>query len=171
MATYTLISSNVLTSSASSVTFSAIPSTYTDLVVRASVRADHANAEISFSMKLNGAVASNMSGTRLKGDGSSASSGRQTADTAIALQDTNAAGSTASSFTSFEVYLPNYLTTVGKPISAIISAEENVGNPVTTTANAILFNNTSAITSVSFNRGADNWVTGSSFYLYGISNA
>ena len=38
--TYTLISSNVLASSAASVTFSAIPSTYTDLVVRASIRSD-----------------------------------------------------------------------------------------------------------------------------------
>jgi len=39
MATYTLISSNVLTSSAASVTFSSIPATYTDLVVRLSARA------------------------------------------------------------------------------------------------------------------------------------
>jgi len=36
--TYTLISSNVLGSSAASVTFSAIPSTYTDLVLRISAR-------------------------------------------------------------------------------------------------------------------------------------
>ena len=38
--TYTLISSNVLGSSAASVTFSSIPATYTDLVLRVSARTD-----------------------------------------------------------------------------------------------------------------------------------
>ena len=36
--TYTLISSNVLASSAATVTFSSIPATYTDLVLRVSAR-------------------------------------------------------------------------------------------------------------------------------------
>ena len=45
MATYTLISSNVLSSSAASVTFSSIASTYTDLVLRVSARDDRAGSD------------------------------------------------------------------------------------------------------------------------------
>jgi len=168
--TYNLISSNVLSSSAASVTFSAIPSTYTDLVVRASVRTDDTPEMISFLLKFNGAVASNASVTRLEGSGSTATSNRSSASTAASLRDTNAAASTANSFTSFELYVPNYTVAAAKPSSVIVSAEQNA-TAATTTAHAVLFNSTSAITSISFNRGSDNWVSGSSFYLYGISNS
>ena len=55
MPTYTLISSNVLTTAAASVTFSSIPATFTDLVLRMSAQADGAsNAFDNITLTFNG---------------------------------------------------------------------------------------------------------------------
>jgi len=86
--TYTLINSNVLASSAASVTFSAIPATFTDLVIRASIRTDRAAVEDWLYIKFNG-LTTNRSYTRLTGSGSAAASGRSTS--VIVLGETNAA--------------------------------------------------------------------------------
>ena len=51
-ATYTLIASNTLSSAAASVTFSAIPATYTDLVLRYSARSDGASVDDYFSLNI-----------------------------------------------------------------------------------------------------------------------
>ena len=79
MPTYTLISSNVLTSSQASVTFSAIPATYTDLVLRISAQADGAsNAFDNITLTFNGTGTTNHSSTRLTGNGSVEASNRGT---------------------------------------------------------------------------------------------
>ena len=74
--TYTLIESQVLGSSAASVTFSAIPDTYTDLVFKFSVRSDRAATFDNIQARINADSGSNYSRTLLSGDGSSASSSR-----------------------------------------------------------------------------------------------
>lgn len=170
-ATYTLISSTVLTGNQVTVTFSSIPATYTDLVVRASVRSDNASDETTFTMKLNGGATTDVSVTRLYGTGSSANSNRTTVATGATLYNANGSTSTSNTFTNFEVYIPSYTAAAGKPISVDTAVESNIANPITRGTHAVLFNNNSAITSISFNRSTDNWVSGSSFYLYGISNA
>lgn len=71
--TYTLISSNTLTSSAASVTFSSIPATYTDLVLRISSRTDAAGATATVAAQFNGDTTSaNYSETNLNSDGATA---------------------------------------------------------------------------------------------------
>ncbi len=73
-ATYTLINSNVLTSSAASVTFSAIPATYTDLVIRCSGRSDSSfSAVLDLYLSFNGSTAT-YSRTQIRGYGSTADS-------------------------------------------------------------------------------------------------
>ena len=63
MATYNLISSNVLTTAKASVTFSSIPATYTDLVLRVSAR-DSSDTPIStLTMTFNSDTATNYSET------------------------------------------------------------------------------------------------------------
>ena len=69
--TYTLISSNVLSSSAASVTFSAIPATYTDLVVKTSVRETN-NSGVML-CKINGTT-TGYTGKELTGSGLAAAS-------------------------------------------------------------------------------------------------
>jgi|LakMenEpi03Aug12_release.lakeMendotaPanAssembly.Ray.scaffolds.fasta_scaffold894859_2 hypothetical protein len=174
MATYTLISSNVLTTATASVTFSSIPATYTDLVVRWSARSAQANATTRININLNGVSGTSYSFTKLQATGTSASSANISGFDKWWGEYVSANNATSNTFGSGELYLPNYLSTVNKPASFFSVAENN------TTANgdwyvsalASLATITSAITSVALtlNTG-DNFMTGSSFYLYGISNA
>lgn len=172
MATYTLISSNVLSSSAASVTFSAIPATYTDLVIRASVRCSNAGNQNNLRIQFNSDTSTNYSETFVYGNGASASSSRVSSQTNILealVVDGN--GATSNTFGSLEMYIPSYTVSQNKPISTFAVQENN-----TTTAyiygTADLWRNTAAISSIYIEAGATvNLLSGSSFYLYGISNA
>ena len=170
MATYTLISSNVLTTTAASVTFSAIPSTYTDLVVRASVRSNRANTQDDMRITFNSAT-TNFSYTYLRGSGSAAISGNTTADPFVWAGNIPAANATSNTFGNGELYIPSYTASQNKPSSAIMAMEDNVSSPVYLTANANLWSNTATISTIYLYLGFGSFVSGSSFYLYGISNS
>ena len=170
MATYTLISSNVLASSAASVTFSSIPATYTDLVLRYSARCDAAVTERLAYIELN-ATASGISETYLSGDGASATSFRATSQPFIGYLRVPGTSGTASTFSSGEFYIPSYTVSQNKPMSVFDVAERNNATAYIL-AEAVLWSNTSAITQIKFGLdGSGSLVSGSSFYLYGISNA
>jgi len=168
MATYTLINSNVLASSAASVTFSAIPATYTDLVIRHSTRATTSN--LSLFMKINGAT-TGLSVTLLGADGGSAFSYRSPAEYPgewFGYKSTS--GDTANTFGSGELYIPSYTVSQNKPFSSV-SASENNSTTAYMAAAAKLWSNTAAITSIELYGQTGDLASGSSFYLYGISNA
>ena len=169
--TYKLISSNVLTSSAASITFSSIPATYTDLVLRASVRCDNGANQNNLRIQFNSDTSTNYSETFVYGNGSSASSFKVSNQTKILealIVDGNNA--TANTFGSLEMYIPSYTVSQNKPISTIAVQETNAtGAYIYSTAD--LWRNTAAITSIYIEAGATvNLLSGSSFYLYGISN-
>jgi len=168
----TLIASQVLGSSASSVTFSAIPGTYKDLIIRISARTDRAATSDSIAMTINSDSSAIYSFTRLRGDGTSALSNRNTGNTSVSIESTDGNTATSNTFDSTEIYIPNYLSTVNKPISSLIMREDN--STAATTYNSVqahLYRNTSAITSLSFApSNGPNFLTGSSFYLYGLSS-
>ena len=170
--TYTLISSNVLSSSAASVTFSAIPSTYTDLVLRVSARSDAAGlTQDNIWITFNG-VGSGYSTTALTGNGSAASSNSTSSATIIrAYNGANSNGATANSFGSAEIYIPNYAGSTAKPVSSFGVSETNSATSYLS-ATAGLSSATAAITSIMTMTGnGSNWLAGSSFYLYGIKNS
>ena len=166
--TYTLIASNTLSSSAASVTFSSIPSTYTDLVLRVSARL---TVEDYINITLNESSSSIYSNTRMWGDGSTANSGRQSNTTNFFLypaMNTN----TANTFSSHEVYIPSYTVSQNKPISVFEVTETNAtGGYQFQTAQAVLFRSTSAVTSLTLTAAAGSIVSGSSFWLYGVKNS
>jgi len=172
MATYTLISSNVLSSSAASVTFSSIPSTYTDLVLRISARCADTGTYAGLKFTLNSDTASVYSYTVLYGTGSSGLSDRNSAlANARAPFSINADNATANSFGSLEIYIPSYLASQNKPISTFGASETNATASYMG-ASANLWRNTAAITSIQISEiFGTNLLSGSSFYLYGISNA
>lgn len=169
--TYTLISSNVLSSSAASVTFSAIPATFTDLVVRLSGRSDESGATRSdLTLVVNGTSA-NYSYTRLIGSGSAATSSRVSGTVSFGIGEISGAAGTSNTFASGEIYIPSYLASQNKQISSNIMQENNTTSAYIR-AYANLWSNTSAITSLAFTvNGGFNFVAGSSFYLYGIKNS
>jgi hypothetical protein len=171
--TYSLIASNTLSTSAASVTFSAIPNTFTDLVVRVSARTDRAQTSDTTKMTINADNSAIYSFTKLRGDGTSALSNRNTGNTSLSVENTDGNTATSNTFDSTEIYIPNYLSTANKPISSIIMREDN--STAATTYNSVqahLYRNTSAITSLSFApSNGPNFVSGSSFFLYGIKNS
>jgi hypothetical protein len=168
--TYTLIASNVLTSSAASVTFSAIPSTYTDLVLRYSARNDDTTTILG--VRFNGDTATNYSTTILRGSGSAASSlSYNTTRTQLFEQDgIEPSTMTANTFNSGEIYIPSYLVSQNKPMSTFTVTEDN-SSTAYMSAIANLWRNTAAITSINLYSNSGNLVSGSSFYLYGISKS
>ena len=165
--TYTLIASNTLGASAASVTFSSIPSTYTDLVVRWSVRSDRsANSFDDIYMTFNSGT---ISQTFVGGNGASTLTGN--GNGSVLANTATAASATSNTFSSGELYIPNYAGSTNKPASFFSAAETNA-----TTAYlygiAILRSNTAAISSIALNPyNGTNFVSGSSFYLYGIKNS
>ena len=169
--TYELITGETLGSSAASYTFTAIPSTFTDLVLRTSIRGTAAYNSDSVYLNINnGAGYTLYSKTFMQGNGATASSNRASADGTlnVGLQS-NGGNNTANSFTSMEVYIPNYASTTNKPISAINAMEQN-STTAYITAGAFLSRLTAATNSLTITNDS-NLAAGSSFYLYGISNS
>ena len=169
---YTLISSNVLASSAGTITFSSIPATYTDLVLLSSIRTDQAGLDNgTANLTLNGDTASNYSATNFTSFISGRNSGRSSSATSVAIGSgaLNSAGHLSNTFGTLELYIPNYLVSANKPLRLFSASENNVTN-VYMSGQAILWRNTAAITSITFTCGG-NFVPGSSFYLYGIKNS
>jgi hypothetical protein len=165
-----LISSQTLSSTAATVTFSSIPATYTNLVLKYSARCDAAVTFRFAYLKVNGSSTS-YSETYLMGDGASATSSRASSQTFIGYLRVPGTSATASTFSNGELYIPSYTASQNKPMSVIDAAETNA-----TTAyilsEAALWQNTATISSVTFGLdGSGSLVSGSSFYLYGIKNS
>ena len=173
-ATYTLISSNVLSSAAASVTFSSIPATYTDLVVRITARSDRAANSSNLGIRLNAATTNYSDTNLIKTQSGTAVSNRQIVGdlTYQYLGVVPAASATSSTFGSAEFYLPSYTVSQNKPASTFSVFENNNTNVSEINAIANLYSSTSAITSIEIRESTSgNFVAGSSFYLYGIKNA
>lgn len=146
---------------AASIAFSSIPSTYTDLAVKLSVRG---TGLYNVLMSLNSS-SSSFSYRLLEGDGSTAASYNNTTG-----RIGNTVTTTASTFSNIEVYIPNYAGSTNKSYSVDAVSEANA-----TTAyadlTAGLWSNTSAITGVSFAMGTGDFVQYSTATLYGIKNS
>jgi hypothetical protein len=163
-----LIESQVLGSSAASVTFSGIPSGYRDLVLKVSARSSSGGRNAYFYVRPNGST-TNGSLTILQSNGATASSDRYTAPSDPWGGIISLSLDTADTFGSSEVYIPNYTVSTAKPFSAFSVEENNSATAGQSGINAIanLWNNTAAITSLVLIPDG-NFVTGSSFYLYGL---
>jgi hypothetical protein len=170
--TYTLISSNVLSSSAASVTFSAIPSTYTDLVLRLSTRTDLADTSVNIYTRFNGDTASNYSITRVANYAGGPDSARNSSQVRFTQAPwSEGTNLTANTFANSELYIPSYTASQNKPLSVFDAVENNNATTAYVIATASLWRNTAAITSIEMLPYSGNFVSGSSFYLYGIKNS
>jgi hypothetical protein len=167
--TYTLINSTTVGSGgASSVTFSSIPATYTDLLLKISARSNRSAIYDSFAISLNSS-SSSFSGITLYGSGSGVGAYSTGGNTDFSIF--NGASSTASTFSNGDIYISNYTSSNYKSWSAD-SIEENNNTTAYSYLNAGLWSNTSAITSITLASviGA-TLVQYSTFNLYGISNS
>lgn len=167
--TYQYINSSVLSSGASSVVFSSIPSTFDDLVLFISVRNTTSGSQNYF-LKIN-STAADYGVVILYGDGSSASSATYSSESSgyRVFQAQPGSDYVANTFSSTEIYIPKYKNTTAK-IVAMHNAIENT-NPTAYQSFVTGYQPaTAAITSLEVTT-AGNFAANSSFYLYGIKNS
>jgi hypothetical protein len=156
-----LIESKTLGTAAASIEFTSIPSTFTDLVVLASIRST-ADGSRNMSITINGST-SGMTGRFLFGSGSATSTGADTRETGAY----NPSSATANTFSNVSMYFPNYAGSTNKSWS-VDSVTENNATAVSLYFDAKLWSNTAAITSLSFAGDSGDFVIGSTISLYGI---
>lgn len=171
--TYTLISSTTVSTPTYSLTLSSIPQTYTDLELVFSARSDYGSAGGSeVSIQLNSItsgysdlMAYSNNGTSV--NGASASNAFYTWGGGMVTN-----GSTANTFGSSGLYIPNYTGSTMK-CAGTDSVTENNGSPTFMQIAAHLSTNTAAVTSITIYAWQSfiNFVAGSTFYLYGIKNS
>lgn len=169
--TYDPIATTTLGSAASSITFSSIPSTYTDLRLVVFARSDAAATNRRLQLNFNNDSGTNYSYTYLDGDGASASSANATSGTTIDLpSSTFGASATANlfSFSTFDVF--SYAGSTYKTLLMTNATDRNGGGNVDVLVG--LWRSTSAINRIDLtvSTGA-NFVANTSATLYGIKSA
>ena len=167
--TFTKIASvTVGSGGASSIDFTSIPQTYTDLVVKWSIRDTTASTQNNVLIKLN-SVTTSQSNRYLLGTGSAVSSGSDTP-----IYTTGAVGNTATAntFSNCEMYIPNYsLTSINKSVSIDAITENNATGSYASLVTGLYASN-SAITSIQFApNGSVTFMQYSTAVLYGIKNS
>lgn len=157
-ATYTPIASTTLGTATSSVTFSSIPQTYTDLVL---VVDYSMTSSTNLQGEWNGDTGANYAWTYLEGVGSSASTGKGT-NSAIA----NLGYSTANQRSNAIIHFQNYSNTTTN--KTVLNRQNDAGATSYVSLTTNLWRNTAAITSMRIYVPAGNFASSSTFNLYGI---
>lgn len=165
-ATYEPIATTTLGSSSLNIEFTSIPATYTDLRI---VLTGTTTFNCTLGIQFNNDTGSNYSETRLEGDGSTASSGRNTNLTYLRWYSFNA---TTPTFHTIDIF--SYAGSTNKTSLATSSTDLNGSGNVRRYAQ--LWRSTSAITSIKFGPGVSgasgtNFLTGTTATLFGIKAA
>ena len=162
--TYQRIATTTL-SSAATITFNSIPATYTDL--RLVITGSMTNNGFYTGLRFNSDTGANYSGTYLRGNGSSASSDRQSNNNYLTLDNGGgAASNTIPQLVIVDIF--NYAGSTNKTILAELSQDKNGSGEVTRTVG--LWRDTSAINSIT-SSPTSTWAAGTTATLYGILRA
>jgi hypothetical protein len=166
--TYQLISSvTVGSGGASSINFTSIPQTYTDLLIKLSARTSQAGVVDNIFIKFNGS-SSNYTYKFIYGSGSTSGASTGT-DSVTSLVDGN--GATSNTFGNAEWYIPNYTSSNNKAYNAD-DVMENNATAAYQELWAHLWSDTSAITSIAFtSASSSNFLQYTTAYLYGIKKS
>jgi hypothetical protein len=161
--TYTPIATQTLTTNAASVTFSSIPSTYTDLILVTNATAQTSTTDQL--IRFNSDSATNYSATILHGAGSAGASARVTNQSGIFINfygnmPVNSAQNTITQIMNYS----NPTT-----YKTALSRSNNAGNNIDAIVG--LWRSTAAITSLLVYPNGQNYGIGSTFTLYGILKA
>jgi hypothetical protein len=168
--TFELIaSSTVGAGGVADITFSSIPSTYTDLILKISVSGANSSLD-DLSVQYNSDTGSNYAYKELGGTGSATFSGTGTGTKNNTLLSGTA--SYANTFVNHEIYIPNYAGSNQKVISVDAVTENNANSTYTQARlQAWKWTGTAAITSIKLFNASNNLVQHSTAYLYGVKNA
>lgn len=149
--------------------FTNIPQTYQDLLVVVYARSTGAVTTTTTNMVINGdSSSSNYSRTILKGDGSSATSSRDTNfSQAYGLDGLPGASSTSGIFSSAEIHILNYANTSTYKTMLSRQAADLNGSGLTELY-VTLWRSTSSVQYFYINTNSGNYASGSTIALYGI---
>lgn len=164
---YILLETISLTQSAASVTFDNLPASgYTDLKIVVSARSASATDRDQININFNG-LTTNQSYRILYGIPGVATGSESGSKIRAGYISGNS--STASTFGSCDIYIPNYTSANAKSVSADGVSETNA-SPAGAQIGASLWNSTAAITSIAIvtDSGSD-FLANSTFSLYGIA--
>jgi len=162
--TFELIASSTVGSGgAASIDFTSIPSTYTDLCLKVSVR--NTSSGNSFRLSFNTSSA-NFTNNRLYGNGSTV----QAFSGSDVFVYANTSSQTASTFNNAEIYIPNYAGSTNKSMSIDTVVENNAtANEMSLIAG--LWSQTAAINAIGFTPYVGTFAQYTTAYLYGVKNA
>jgi hypothetical protein len=168
--TMQLIASQIVGSGgASSITFSSIPQTYTDLLIKTSARANVSAVTWNYKLTLNGTSSSYAS--KIMYGSNTTSSSFNGSNSYFDGTYVNGSTATSNTFNNNDYYIPNYTGSNYKILSNDSVAESNQTATILS-LQAALWSFTNAITSISFApESSGSFVQYSSFYLYGINNS
>lgn len=173
VSSYESIQTVTLSSNATSINFTSIPSTYTHLQIRGIARSTRSNTNNNLYVGLNGdTTTGNYNAHWLGGDGSAASGNQLSGVSGMgSIYSINvAATSTASVFAGIVIDILDYKNTNKYKTMRALSGYDANGS-----GNVGLFSglwmNTAAVTSINLLTFYDQYATYSSFALYGIKGA
>lgn len=173
--TYEPIATTTLGTASNSLTFSSIPSTYTDLRLVGVVRGNNNNTTY-VNLRYNGDTAANYSATKIDGNGSVVTSQRDTGANWLLIDRDGVPNSnaTAGIYGMFTVDIFSYAGSTFKTNLATVSSDRNGSGYAV--AQVGLWRSTSAITSIGISANYGNptgplFTAGSTFTLYGIKAA
>lgn len=159
-----LIATTNLTTTAANVIFSSIPQIYTDYKVLVSARGSLAQIYDGCSIEFN-SVTTGYSWRQIQGNGASVSSASGSIYPEGIITGSTA---TANTFGNVEFYIPDVLGSTQKPFR-VDSANETNATTAYIRLQAGLWTGTAAISSIKLiATGGSNFVSGSTFTLYGI---
>jgi hypothetical protein len=164
-ATYEPIATTTLSSAAATITFSSIAASWTDLRLTW-VGTSSVNL-VSLRLRFNADTGTNYSNTGLSGDGSAASSYRNTNSTRIDLPPSGGVSSTIPTFTTVDVF--SYAGSTNKTVLTTGSDDRNGSGYAT--REVALWRSTSAINEITLSLSSGNFATGTTATLYGIKAA
>lgn len=165
-ATYEPIATTTLGSAASSITFSSIPGTYTDLrvVLVGTLTAGGFLPQLRLNNVSTGTL---YSYTNMQGNGTAASSNRQTSQNTFEWGDLAVDSTTIPFFATVDIF--SYAGSTNKTCLFTLNNDNNGSGNVQYTVG--LFRSTSAITEVNIRQGSTTYKAGTVATLYGILKA
>lgn len=159
---------------ASDITFSSIPSTYTDLQLLLSLRTSTATYQIDqIKLRFNGSTASNYSYKDIVASSAGATAQSNSSTDYWQFGYAPRPQATASTFGNTSLYIPNYTSSSNKSgFSISIAATNGTGDYWYMRQSAGLWSVTSAITSIAIYSGdSGGFAQYSTATLYGINNS
>lgn len=164
-ATYEPIATTTLGTAQTNITFSSIPSTYTDLRIIFVYKGE--TSATSVNLQFNSDTGTNYSFRGVYGNGTSAASASLQTRNQINIPHSITTSTTIPTFTTIDIF--SYAGSTYKTILALNQADQNGSGG--TEAEIGLWRNTAAITTIGLTAFSGNLAVGTTATLYGIKAA